>query len=294
MTDDRSVALRRLLGGPEPVLAVGAADAWTARLIEDAGLPVVYVTGAGVANSTLGKPDIGLVTATELLWQVSRIRDAVDVPIIVDADTGFGGIGNVQRTVRDLERAGVSAIHIEDQVEPKRCGHLAGTTVVPIEEMTLRVRAAIAARTNPAFTIIARTDARVSEGLDSALRRAEACLAAGADGVFVEALVSEEEFATVGREFGDTILLANMVEGGKSPILPRADLQEMGFSIVLYANLALRLAGQAVRSGLQTLIETGSSTSMFEAILPWAERQDLVRLGDFAAAEDAVIASNSQ
>ncbi len=177
----------------------GATDCFTAKLIEQAGFPMVYVTGGGAANAYLGVPDIGLVTLNELANQAERISDAVTVPVIADCDTGFGGIANVKRTVRAYERAGVAGLHIEDQVFPKRCGHFEGKSVVPIDEMLFRLQAALDARTDPDFLIIARTHSRAVEGMDSALRRAKAYRDLGADAIFFEQPQSVDELRRVGR-----------------------------------------------------------------------------------------------
>ena len=272
--------LRALLGDHEVVVAPGASDALTARLIEKAGFPAVYVTGAGIANALLGVPDVGLTTLTEVAAQAAHIVASVEVPVFADADTGFGGIGNVQRTVREFERAGLAGLHIEDQSLPKRCGHFDGKSVVSIDEMVLRVHAAVDARQDDDLVIIARTDARGVEGLDAALERAALCVDAGADMIFVEGLLDEDEFRTVGRELAGVPLVANMVEGGKSPLLPAQRLGELGFRVVIHANLALRLGALAIQSGLAELRQTGTSAGMLNRILPWDERQAIVGLAD--------------
>ena len=252
----------------------------TARLIEKAGFPAVYVTGAGIANALLGVPDVGLTTLTEVAAQAAHIVASVEVPVFADADTGFGGIGNVQRTVREFERAGLAGLHIEDQSLPKRCGHFDGKSVVSIDEMVLRIHSAVDARQNDDLVIIARTDARGVEGLDAALERAALGVDAGADMIFVEGLLDEDEFRTVGRELAGVPLVANMVEGGKSPLLPAQRLGELGFRLVIHANLALRLGALAVQRGLAELRQTGTSTGLLDRILPWDERQAIVGLAD--------------
>ena len=272
--------LRALLCDHEVVVAPGASDALTARLIEKAGFPAVYVTGAGIANALLGVPDVGLTTLTEVAAQAAHIVASVKVPVFADADTGFGGIGNVQRTVREFERAGLAGLHIEDQSLPKRCGHFDGKSVVSKDEMVLRVHAAVDARQDDDLVIIARTDARGVEGLDAALERAALCVDAGADMIFVEGLLDEDEFRTVGRELAGVPLVANMVEGGKSPLLPAQRLGELGFRVVIHANLALRLGALAIQCGLAELRQTGTSAGMLDRILPWDERQAIVGLAD--------------
>ena len=277
--------LRALLGDHEVVVAPGASDALTARLIEKAGFPAVYVTGAGIANALLGVPDVGLTTLTEVAAQAAHIVASVKVPVFADADTGFGGIGNVQRTVREFERAGLAGLHIEDQSLPKRCGHFDGKSVVSMDEMVLRVHSAVAARHDDDLVIIARTDARGVEGLDAALERAALCVDAGADMIFVEGLLDEDEFRTVGRELAGVPLVANMVEGGKSPLLPAQRLGELGFRLVIHANLALRLGALAIQRGLAELRQTGTSAAMLDRILPWDERQAIVGLADATETE---------
>jgi len=283
-------SLRPLLDADEISILPGATDPWTARLIERVGFRGVYMTGAGLANAMLGVPDIGLTTLTEMATQAGRIAQSVDVPVLADADTGFGGVANVARTVREYERAGVAALHLEDQVSPKRCGHFDGTTVVPVEEMLLRLHAALEARTDPNFAVIARTDARASEGLDAAIERGRAYAAAGIDGLFVEALKTVDEFAAVGAAFPDLPLIANMVEGGKSPLIPAAELQQLGFRLVIYANLPLRLSAAAVLSGLEHLRAHGSSAELLDRVLPWAERQAIVGIDDYHAVEARLLA----
>jgi 2-methylisocitrate lyase-like PEP mutase family enzyme len=259
-------------------VAPGAADAWTGRLIEEAGFPALYVTGAGVANVLLGVPDIGMTTLTEMVGQAKRIAGAVQIPVIADADTGFGGVASIQRTVREYEQAGLAGLHIEDQQMPKRCGHFDGKSIVPPEEMVLRLHAALDARRDPAFVIIARTDARAVEGLEAAIRRARLYATVGVDAIFVEAPTSVDEFRAIARELPELPLVANMVEGGKSPLLPAEELRTLGFSLVLYPNLALRLGAFAIKRGLQVLRQSGTSAGLLDRILPWDERQALVGL----------------
>jgi 2-methylisocitrate lyase-like PEP mutase family enzyme len=282
--ETRTARLRALLAGAAtakaPLVAPGAVDALTARIIEEAGFPVAYVTGAGIANAMLGAPDVGLVTLTEMAERIRHVADAVTTPIIADADTGYGGVGNVRRTVRAYEDAGAAGLHLEDQEMPKRCGHFEGKTIAPQREMLVRLQAAIDARRDPDFLIIARTDARTIEGLDAALARARAYLALGVDGIFVEAPQDVAELRRVGSELAGTLLVANMVEGGKTPLLPAAELGAMGYGLVLYANAPLRLAAHAVQAGLRVLRETGTTATILDRMLSWPERQRLVRLAE--------------
>ena len=250
--------LRQLLAGAGTVVAPGAYDALSARLIEEAGFPAVYMTGFGAAASLLGRPDIGLLSGSEMVEHARRIAGCVAVPLIADADTGYGNPINVIRTVRDYERSGVAAIHLEDQVMPKRCGHLSGKVLVPVEEMVAKVRAAVAARTDPDFVVIARTDARAVDGMDAALSRAARYLDAGADVLFVEAPESEEEIELVSREFEGVPLLFNWAEGGRTPPVSLSRLEELGFRIVIFPVGALLSAATAVRSFLETLRRDGT------------------------------------
>ena len=253
----------------------GAANAMFARVIEDLGYEVVYVTGAGVANMHLGAPDIGLTTLTEVGNAVAAIADAVDLPIIVDGDTGFGNALNMVRTVQVLERAGAAGIQIEDQVFPKRCGHFEGKAVVPTAEMVQKIHAAGDARRDPSLQIIARTDARAIEGLEAAIDRAQAYIEAGADMTFVEAPRSVEELARIGSALG-VPQVANIVFGGKTPDPGREVLAGQGFSFVLYANAALQAALRASREVLESLRDTGSLDAVADRLAGFEERQAAV------------------
>jgi len=250
--------LRELLSRPEPVLAPGAYDALTARLVEQAGFPAVYMTGFGTAAALLGRPDLGLVTMSQMVDNARRIAQAVDVPVIADADTGYGNAINVVQTVREYERAGVAGIHLEDQVAPKRCGHMEGKQVIDSSEMAEKICAAVEARSSPDFVIIARTDARAVEGMDGALRRGRLYREAGADMLFVEAPQSEDEVAAVARAFPDTPLFFNWLEGGKTPPIPLARLKELGFRVIIFPLGALLTATKAVRSLLSRIREEGA------------------------------------
>jgi 2-methylisocitrate lyase-like PEP mutase family enzyme len=264
--------LLNIRSGGGPLVLPGAPDALTARVIEALGFEAVYITGAGVTNARLGVPDLGLISLAEL---AEGIRDAVTIPIVVDADTGFGGPLNVRRSVRTLERRGANAIQLEDQTFPKRCGHFAGKEVIPAAEMVAKLHAALDARRDPATLIIARTDARQSDGLEAALERAESYKDAGADVIFVEAPRSREELAEIGRRV-DGPLLVNIVEGGDTPQLPADELAALGFSIVLYANAALRGALHGMQVVLGHLKDTGSTDGVLDQMVGWEQRQELV------------------
>ena len=267
--------LKSLCAGRAAVTVPGAANAMFARVVEDLGFPAVYVTGAGVANMHLGAPDIGLTTVTELRDSVAAIADAVDLPLIVDADTGFGNALNMTRTVRLLERAGASAIQIEDQIFPKKCGHFNGKGVIPTAEMVQKIKAAVDARTDQDLQIIARTDSRALLGIEAAIERAQAFVEAGADMTFVEAPLSLDELEAIGRDIA-VPQVANIVHGGKTPDPGRQKLAEMGISIVLYANAALQGALRAAYEVLGSLKETGSLEKVAHRLASFDERQHAV------------------
>jgi 2-methylisocitrate lyase-like PEP mutase family enzyme len=267
-----STPLKDLVARRAAVTVPGAANALFARVIEDLGFEAVYVTGAGVANMLLGAPDIGLTTVSEVSETVAAIADAVSLPLVVDADTGFGNAVNMVRTVRMLERAGASGIQIEDQVFPKKCGHFAGKHVIAADEMVQKIKAAVDARRDPSLQIIARTDARAIEGLDRALERANAYIEAGADVTFVEAPTSLDELARIAKEL-PVPQVANIVFGGKTPEPGRDKLAEFGFSIVLYANAALQAALKASYDVLGALKTEGSLKSVADRLASFDERQ---------------------
>jgi 2-methylisocitrate lyase-like PEP mutase family enzyme len=258
-----------------PLLLPGVYDALSARLAAAAGFEALYVSGAGMANARLGVPDIGLTTADQLVDHVTQIADAVGVPLVVDGDTGFGNAVNVHHTVRKLERVGAAAIQLEDQVFPKKCGHFNGKAVIPVEEMEGKLRSALDARRSDDTLIIARTDARATHGLDAAIERAERYRAVGADLIFVEAPTSTGELRQVAERI-DAPHVANMVEGGATPIVSLEELGELGFSIVLYANAALRSAQRAVSTAYAELRASGISTNLLDSMATWQERQEAV------------------
>jgi 2-methylisocitrate lyase-like PEP mutase family enzyme len=274
---DRRRALRAELSRPGVCLLPGVASALDARLAERAGFRTVFTTGAGIANATLGIPDLGLTTMTEICTVTARIADAVGIPVIADADTGYGNHLNAMRTAAEFERAGVAGLVIEDQVSPKRCGHFEGKRVVTPQEMVEKIAAVRAGRRDPDLVLVARTDAIAPNGFADALERANLYLEAGADVAFVEAPRDADELAAIPREVSGPCLV-NMVEGGVTPILPAAELGALGFKFVLYANLALRVAAHSVQRAFRTLALEGSSRSLGDAMLGWDERQELVGL----------------
>lgn len=271
--------IRRLLAKPGILIVPGAYDTLTARLIEDAGFPVVYATGAGISNSQLGLADKGLLSFGEVLQQVSRIAEATERPVIADADTGYGGPANVVRAVKAFGRIGVGGIQLEDQVFPKQCGHFEGKEVVSLEEMVGKIRAALDAREDEALVVIARTDARESLGLEAALERARAYAEAGADLTFLEAPLTREEMARIPKEV-PVPQVANMVEGGKTPLLSAGELEGMGYKVALFANCVLRAGARAVQRILGALREEGTTAGRLESLITMEERNRLTRLAE--------------
>jgi 2-methylisocitrate lyase-like PEP mutase family enzyme len=270
-----TTTLKTILNRREAAIFAGAANGLFARIIEDLGYEAVYVTGAGIANMYLGAPDIGLTTLTEVASHVSAIADAVALPLLVDADTGFGNPVNVVRTVKVLERAGAAGLQIEDQVFPKKCGHFDGKDVVPLEEMTAKIKAAVDTRHDGDLQIVARTDARAILGLQAAIDRAGAMIEAGADVTFVEAPTSAEELAQIARSLS-VPQVANVVFGGLTPELGQQKFAELGFGCVLYANAALQAALKASHDVLASLKREGSLASVSDSLAGFAVRQQTV------------------
>jgi len=277
--------LRERFDAGEMVLAPGCYDALGARLIEEAGFPAAYMTGFGSAASRLGRPDVGLMTLPEMVDNARRIAQAVDIPVIADADTGYGNPITVIRTVHEFEAAGVSAIHLEDQVMPKKCGHMEGKQVVPAAEMAAKVAAAVAARRSPEFLIIARTDARAVEGLEAALQRARIYREAGADALFVEAPQSEAEIEAVAGAFPDVPLLFNYAEGGKTPAVTHAFLRELGFKLVIFPLTVLLAATAAIRSALARVKADGTPLELMPSMLPFGEFLDFIGMPEIRELE---------
>lgn len=281
----KTAVLRNLLQQPGIIVAPGAHNAFTAKIIEQTGgFKVVYMTGGGTAMSLLGEPDLGLLTMTEMVAQARNIDSAVSLPVIADADTGYGNAINVMRTVREYEKAGVAAIHIEDQVTPKKCGHFEGKIVVSQSEMVGKIKAAVDAREDPDFVLIARIDARAMMGLDEAIKRAQACREAGADVIFVEAPESIEELKIIAKSI-DAPLFVNMVEGGKTPFLTTRELEEMGYKIVIFPNSASRAAAKAIQEVMQLLKETGTTKGYIDRIVTFEGRNLITGLARYKELE---------
>ena len=279
-----STRLKTILASRAAAILPGAPNALFARVIAQHGFPAVYVTGAGIANMSYGFPDIGLVTLAELCDHVAAIADAVELPILVDADTGFGNPLNVIRTVRLLERAGAAGIQLEDQVFPKKCGHFAGKQVIARAEMVQKIKAACDARQDGDLQVVARTDARAIEGIDAAIDRAQAYVEAGADATFVEAPVDLAELARIARELS-VPQIANMVFGGLTPPASRDELAALGFGGVLYANAALQAALLAVDEVLAALRRDGSLAQVADRLAGFEQRQQAVDKPHYDALE---------
>ena len=267
--------LRELLRQRKAVLLPGAANALAARVIEEIGFKAIYVTGAGVANTFLGVPDIGLLSVTELASHVSAMREAVALPLIIDADTGFGNAINVSRTIQTLERSGANAIQLEDQEFPKRCGHFFGKSVISRAEMMQKIHAAVDARVDPDLVIVARTDAIAVNGFDDAMERAAAYIEAGADMIFVEAPRSREQIAEIPKRLGVPQFI-NIVAGGLTPMIGLGELEKMGYSMVLYANTALQASIAGMQKVLGHLKAHGSLDGVSSQLASFEERQRIV------------------
>jgi len=269
--------LKQLLKRNKLLVAPGCFDGLSARLVQEAGFEAAYLSGGAVARS-MGIPDIGLVTMSENIERAAQVASVISIPIIADADTGYGNAVNLVRTVRAFERAGVAAIHIEDQITPKRCGHLDGKEVIPLDEMLQKLKAALANRSDADFCIIARTDARGVNGFDDAINRGQAFAKLGVDAIFVEAPQSEEELAEIPRRIPNIPLLINVFKGGKTPMLPVERLEKMGYRIAIYPSETQRAGIYAMRSALSTLKRDGTTESIDAALTTFKERDRVVDL----------------
>ena len=285
--------LKELLRRPKLLVAPGCFDGLSARLVEEAGFEAAYLSGGAVARS-MGIPDIGLVTMSEVIERAAQVVSAIKIPIIADADTGYGNATNLVRTVREFERVGVAAIHIEDQITPKRCGHLDGKEVIPLAEMELKLTAALDSRTDPDFCIIARTDARGVLGFDDAIRRGTAFARLGVDAIFVEAPQSEDELAEIPRQLPDIPLLVNVFKGGKTPMLPVDRLEQMGYRIAIYPSETQRAGIYAMRQTLAMLKREGTTEAMDAALTTFKERDKIVGLDDWQELERRYLAVDDE
>ena len=285
--------LRDLLREPGIIMAPGAYDCLTARIIEAAGFPAVYMTGAGTSVATLGYPDLALATMGEMVGNAADIAATVGVPVIADADTGYGGILNIQRTIRQYQRAGVAAVHIEDQEFPKRCGHLDNKRVIGIPEMVGKIRAAVDARTDDGFVIIVRTDALAVTGWDDTMRRCEAFTRAGADVLFVEAIRSPEEAERVAAAV-ELPLLYNYVETGKSPLFTAGELEELGFKIVIYPASALLTVGKVVAGLMEELKDKGTTVHLVDNMITLHQCFEMMGLSEMLAVDESYSAEEAE
>ena len=274
-----ALGLRTRLDEPGAILAPGVYDALTALLVEQAGYSCAYVSGASISFTRIGRPDLGLTTLSEVADSVANMRERVSIPLVVDADTGFGNALNVRRSVRLLERMGASAIQLEDQTSPKRCGHLEGKTLISTAEMAGKIRAAVDARHDEATLIVARTDAVATDGIEAAVERAHAYVDAGADMLFIEALRDDAQLSRVGSELGPRAkLLCNMVEGGKTPLKPVDELGALGFDLVIYPGAMVRVVSFAAQAYLRELQEQGTTAGMLDRMNQFNGIMDVVGL----------------
>ena len=281
--------LKQLFKRDRLLVAPGCFDGLSARLVEEAGFEAAYLSGGALARS-MGIPDIGLVTMSEVIERAAQVVAAVKIPVIADADTGYGNAVNLVRSVREFERTGVAAIHIEDQITPKRCGHLDGKEVIPLVEMEKKLQAALASRSDPDFLIIARTDARGVHGFDDAINRGRAFAKLGVDAIFVEAPQSEAELEEIPRALTDVPLLVNVFKGGKTPMLPVERLQQMGYRIAIYPSETQRAAIHAMRQALALLKRDGTTEKMDDALTTFKERDKVVGLDEWQQLEKQYMA----
>ena len=281
--------LKKLLKRNQLLVAPGCFDGLSARLVQEAGFEAAYLSGGAVARS-MGIPDIGLVTMSESIERAAQVVSAIQIPVIADADTGYGNAVNLVRSVREFERIGVAAIHIEDQITPKRCGHLDGKEVISRAEMEMKLKAALDTRTDPDFCIIARTDARGVHGLEDAIARAQAFAKLGVDAIFVEAPQSEIELAEIPRRVPGVPLLVNVFKGGKTPMLRTERLQQMGYRIAIYPSETQRAAIHAMRTALTTLKRAGTTESIDASLTTFKERDKVVGLDNWQKIEHVYLA----
>lgn len=279
-----STKLRQLFQTGKMIVAPGAHDALTAKIIGKTGFDAVYMTGYGQAASHLGNPDVGLLTMSEMVARANAIVEASGVPVIADADTGFGNAINVRRTVREYEKAGVAVIQLEDQVMPKKCGHMLGRQVIPKEEMVGKIKAAADARMDSDFMIMARTDARTIMGIDEAIERGLAYQEAGADIIFIESPESKEEMVMINKAI-KVYTLANMVEGGRTPMLPNNELEALGYNLVIYPTASTYLTTKAMMTLMETLKKEGTTERMIPEMVTFSEFNDLIGLTEIRELE---------
>lgn len=279
MSLTRTQRLRQALASPRALMAPGVVDAMYARLVAEAGFEAMYMTGAGTSATRLGYPDIGLLTMTEMVDNATRIADASDLPLIADADNGYGGPLNVRRAIQLYERGGVAAVHIEDQVLPKRCGHLAGKQLISAEDMVAKVKAAVDARVDENFVVIARTDALAVHGREAAFDRAEMYREAGADVIFVES-PGPDDLPHIAPRFPGVPLLYNMATSGKTPFLTRSEIETLGFRLIIYPNWLLLSACEAARRALEVLKSEETIASIAPNVMSFKQFFDTARMAE--------------
>jgi 2-methylisocitrate lyase-like PEP mutase family enzyme len=286
MSERMTTRLKQLLGGTRCVVAPGVADAFAARMVAMEGFDAVYMTGFGTSLTRLGMPDIGLLTLTEMVDNAARIVDASGMPLVADADTGYGNAMNVRRTIRDYERAGVAGVHLEDQAWPKRCGHLAGKRVIPTAEMEAKLKAAVDSRRDDDFVVIARTDAIAVEGFDAALERGERYRAAGADMLFIEAPTSMAQLEAIAARFAGTPLLYNMAASGKTPDLDNAAMARLGFRLAIFPNWLILAAIPAMRRMLKELKAKGGIRDIRAEVASFKDLTEIAGLPEVQVLEE--------
>lgn len=274
---NQAAKMRELLKTKKMVVAPGAHDAMTAKIIGRLGFDAVYMTGYGQSASHLGQPDVGLMTMSEMVARAANIVEAAGVPVIADADTGFGNAVNVMRTVREYEKAGVAVIQLEDQVMPKKCGHMIGREIIPMDEMVGKIKAAVDTRINPDFMIMARTDARTIMGIEEAIKRGQAYKEAGADIVFIESPESVEEMKMITTQI-DGYTLANMVEGGRTPLLKNQELEAIGYNLTIYPTASIYVATKAMVDLWTALKNDDTTANVMDTMVTFAEFNDLIGL----------------
>lgn len=279
----KTTLLKQLLCAPELLVAPGAYDVLSAKIIASSGFNAVYMTGYGTSASVLGEPDVGLLTMSEMVERARNMAESVDVPVLADGDTGYGNALNVVRTVREYEKAGVCAIQLEDQVFPKRCGHMVGRKVIPAAEMVQKIKAAVDTRLDDDFVVIARTDARTDHGLEAAIERGKSYEEAGADLIFIESPENIEEMRIINTAFPNTPTLANMLEGGRTPIPSTDELQAMGFGIAIYCTGPLYAAALAVRKYMEHLRTTKTTSDYFDQLMAFSEFNAFIGLDRYNA-----------
>ncbi|NRA20575.1 MAG: methylisocitrate lyase [Oceanospirillaceae bacterium] len=285
---------RRVLADNSPLQIVGTINAYHAMMAEQVGHSAIYVSGAGVANASYGLPDLGMTSMNDVLEDVRRISSAVETPLLVDIDTGWGGAFNIGRTIKEMQKAGAAAVHLEDQIAQKRCGHRPNKEIVSLSEMVDRVKAAVDAKTDADFFIIARTDAFQMEGLNAAVDRAQACLEAGADGIFAEAVHTLEDYAAFSKGIDGRHLLANITEFGATPLFNKEELAAHGATMVLYPLSAFRAANKAALNVYQTLLTDGDQKAVIDSMQTRMELYDFLNYHDFEQKLDALFAREKQ